>query len=97
MQTNQNQPMKTALPKNLKAENPSKEEGVLNYINSVTNNNPLKTAWSHPVGKTIILTGGMVLAIWGTAYLLRLLAWWRIGYNQFKAVGNCPVSLPPKV
>ncbi len=97
MQTNQNQPTRSPLPKNPKTDNPSKEEKVLNYINKVSDSSPLKTAWSHPVGRGIMVAGGAVLAIWGSGYLLRLLAWWRIGYNQFKAAGNSPGGLPPKV
>ncbi len=96
METNQNQPTRSPLPKNLKAESPSKEEKVLNYIKTVSDSSPLKTAWSHPVAKVVAIGGVALLAIWGSGHLLRLLTWWRMGYNQFKDAGANPGGLPPK-
>lgn len=97
MQPNQNPPIKTVLSKNPNTESPPKEQKVLNYIKTVSDSSPLKTAWSHPVAKVVTIGGVVLLAIWGSGHLLRLLTWWRMGYNQFKDAGANPGGLPPKV
>jgi hypothetical protein len=57
-------------------------------IVKVLTTNAIKTAWSHPVGKFVFIAGGGLLLTFATGWLFRLLAWVRVGYNQFKNSGS---------
>ncbi len=82
--------------KDFPTEDSSEKKPVLNFFDIDSNTNPIKDAWRHPVGKVVIVSGVSVLLIYGSGYLLRLLAWWREGYNQFRDSGNPPTGSPPK-
>ncbi len=82
--------------KDFPTEDSSVEKPVLNFFDIDSTTNPIKDAWRHPVGKVVIVSGVSVLLIYGSGYLLRLLAWWREGYNQFRDSANSPNGSPPK-
>ncbi len=58
-----------------------------------TNQSPLKNIWANNLGKALIISGGSVLFLLSLGGLFRLLAWVRLGYQNYKDIG--PQALPP--
>lgn len=57
----------------------------------------VKAVWRKPLGKAIVISGVSIILIGGSGYLFRLLAWWRLGYLQFKAAGSPSDSINSKL
>jgi len=66
-----------------------KQETLLTQLTT----NSVKTVWSNPVGKFVLVTGAGVVTLFALGWLFRLLAWVKAGFNQFQSLST--KALPP--
>jgi len=77
-------------------EKPSKQNAILNFIDSDAFQNPIQTLWSSPWGKVVVVSAATLLLLYAAGYLFRLLAFVKEGYVLFMTVGNRSTGAPPK-